>query len=250
MKGVKGSAELGKALLVITLIFLCSFNTAYATPECSGPLPEYLAKAKNHYVGVTFKQDDCHPVFSFATPPSYSRFGFKYSNSGFYFVYPKTFGEFDAELRKHIAQFEALPSAQKYYDRIKQDEDLLEARRNVVMDEASVRTLRASGEDPFWEQEKKKMMDFVENELKNREIIKPFLKGKRWGDYSGCRCLNLAAATGFGRDKNGNLKMVSIEGLTCNGPQEINLRFNIENGAVKEAYVFGQDSSSYKKVYP
>lgn len=239
-----------KALLTILLVVFYSFGRAYATPECSEPLPGYLEKAKERYLDVTFKQDACHPVFSFATPPAYSRFGFKYSHSGFYFSYPKTFDEFDAELRKQIAQFEALPPLRKYYDLIKQDKDLLEARKNTVMDETSVIAFRAGGEDPFWRQKQEAMIDFAKNELKNRELIRPFLRDKKWGDYSGCRCLNLVTAAGFGRDSKGALKMVSIEDLTCNGSKKINLRLNLENGEVKEAYVFGQDSSSYKKVYP
>jgi hypothetical protein len=156
-------------IIFLYIIFFGNFNKTFSNPECFGPLPEYLERCKDFYLNVTFKQDHCLPIFSFTSPPSYSKFGFKYDNQYFDFFYPDTFEEYDTAVRKWIEQFENLPSVQEYYNLISQDEGVREEERKYVM---NVLPFRNCEEDTFWREKKDNIINRVKEKLKNRASLR------------------------------------------------------------------------------
>jgi len=228
--------------LPIFAIFFSFLPAVFSTPECFGPLPEYLEKCKDYYFEVEFKQDNCYPILSFVTPISYSKFGFKYSNHCFYLSYPKTFEEFDAKLREQIIQFEKFPVVQEYFKIIKQDEDLLAGRRNMVMSQLFVSGLQRN-------EEARQILKFAEEGLRSRKLIRPYLKGKKWSRYSDCSCLE-SCSVSISSDEDGAIKKLYIDNLTCNRNENLRqLELVLEQKEVIEAYM--QDAQGKRqKIYP
>jgi hypothetical protein len=242
-----------KWVIILILVSIIIPNMVSSTPSSDDErcyeLPNLVYEFKNYYEDV-FIDDSCNPSYSFVTPSSYSKLGFKYYGNDLQVeIKDRDIEEYDTFIRKSISVVENCPGYEVYHDlEIKTQFSNIDGEDSIkgislLIDKVDLRYFVNNDVYEIGENISicKDISKYIESRRFYKEIAN-FLEGNKFGDYRDCVL--------YSKSHSSNTEKTELTiGLSCDGVRE-RMSLYREDEVIIEAFFLDHINEPYRKVYP